>query len=89
MGLPTVFTKHCLNCFKTKRNLCRLVAPASQQVGIVFWFLQISLVESKDVVTDRKHNIQLENILFTVCNSWTEAITFLYLWKLQILSMSL
>ncbi len=51
---------------------------ASQRVGLVFWFLQIILVESKDVIIDHKHNIQLENIylgyLFTICNSWTEAI---------------
>ncbi len=34
-------------------------------VGVVFWFLQISLVECKDVIIDRKDNIQLENILST------------------------
>ncbi len=63
--------------FKT-RILCRLDAPASQRVGLVFWFLQIILVECKEVIIDHKHNIQLENIylgyLFTICNSWTEAI---------------
>ncbi len=37
------------------------IAPASQQVGLVFWFLQIILVECKVVIIDRKHNMQLEN----------------------------
>ncbi len=41
--------------------LCRLVAPASQRVG----FLQISLGECRDVIIDREHNIQMQNIQTT------------------------